>query len=92
MSRHKLYSDECGGPVTVTIKPIDSDACRGKDAVMATVSRGRGKTWRTRSPICVFRDPYTRAGARAAAEAAVGFYEDKRCPVGLAGARRRRRR
>ena len=94
MSKHRIYSDQCG-QVTATIESSNTHAdvteCRGKYAVRVAVSRGRGKTWRAKSPMCVYHDPDTRAGAKRAAEDAVAFYEEKNCPVGLSGARRRRR-
>ena len=87
MSKHKAYSDECGGEIVVHLDtPTTSDdrKCHGKEAVRIKVTRGRKTLWAPRDPLCLspMINLDTRKGKLRAVEDVVGFFEHYRCGRG----------
>ena len=87
-SKHRLYSDECGGEFTVHVTPslslADERTCGHKEPVKVKVTQGRKTVWAPDAPLCLspMRDLGSVKGRRAAAEDALAFFEYDRCGRG----------
>lgn len=80
-TRHRRYSDSCGGELSVFITPSDTVDPHGKTAVFVGIARSDGLVWAPEEPLWL--SPLYEAdswdGRREAADAAVGFFEASDC-------------
>jgi hypothetical protein len=80
-SRHRRYSDACGGEVTVYVTPTGDTDDHGKSAVLIGVTSPKGTVWAPDEPLWLspLYDATSARGRREAADAAVGFFEAYGC-------------
>ena len=80
-SRHRRYSDVCGGELTVYITPTRQSDDHGKSAVLVGIISPHGVVWVPDEPLWLspLYDADSRDGRREAADAAVGFFESGGC-------------
>jgi hypothetical protein len=80
-SRHRRYSDTCGGEVTVLVTPTEEIDRHGKTAVQIRVRHENGLEWRPTEPLwlSLLYEADSRRGRIEAANAAVGFFESSGC-------------
>lgn len=86
-----MYSDECGGPVRVSVKPLGYSAECGADKsavqVRVTPLKGNktGLVWSPSSPLCLGSMAPVIGGQnwiKRATEDALAFYDHHRCGRG----------
>ena len=80
-TRHRRYSDVCGGELSVFVTPSDRIDAQGKSAVYVGIARPDGLVWAPDEPLWLspLYDADSRDGRREAADAAVGFFEARSC-------------
>jgi hypothetical protein len=80
-TRHRRYSDSCGGELSVFVTPSDEVDHHGKSAVYIGITRPDGLVWAPDEPMWLspLYDANSRQGRREAADAAVGFFEASGC-------------
>lgn len=80
-TRHRRYSDSCGGELSVFVTPSDEIDAHGKSAVYVGITRLDGMVWAPDEPMWLspLYEADSRDGRREAADAAVGFFEADGC-------------